>query len=218
MSRLFQYAANKVPQLARNIGGIQRPEIRSPSGNSKSFALGLISSVADKKEIPLASPRPLILRPVLLNRTLGIDNLKLTPLLREALREESYATVHGRDTAALIFVDAGEMPEAILPTGLYTITGETIKLTLNLVRNDQVIKRLAVEGQRNDLVAPDTATDCGFYRGSMAVRDGSDRAVQFQHDTDKETRTSEIACNSPNRWCPAIDGRLLLFETLQQFF
>ncbi|MCU1267895.1 MAG: (Myosin heavy-chain) kinase [Acidobacteria bacterium] len=151
VSRLFQYAANKVPQLARNIGGIQRPEIRSPSGDSKSFAFGLISSVADKKEIPLETPKPLILRPVLQNQKLGYDNLKLTPLLRDALREESYATVRGRDAAPLVFVDAEEMPDAIIPSGNYTIEGDTIRVILNLIRNDEVFKSVTIEGRRTDL-------------------------------------------------------------------
>lgn len=151
VSRLFQYAANKVPQLARNIGGIQRPEIRGPTGDSKSFALGLIGGIADKKEIPLATRKLLILRPVLQNQKRGYDNLKLTPLLRDALREASYATVRGRDAAPLVFVDAEEMPDAILPTGLYTIEGENVRVTLNLVRNDEVLKSFTVEGQRNDL-------------------------------------------------------------------
>jgi WD40 repeat protein len=151
VARLFQYAANKVPRMAQGIGGIQRPEIRSPSGDSKSFALGLISSVADKKEIPLETPKPLILRPVLLNQKLGRDDLKLTPLLRDALREESYATVRGRDAAPLVFVDAEEMPDAIIPTGLYTIEGETVRVTLNLVRNDEVVKSFTLVGRRTDL-------------------------------------------------------------------
>jgi uncharacterized caspase-like protein len=151
VSRLFQYAVNKVPQLARNVGGIQRPEIRGPSGDSRSFAVGLISSVADKKEIPLETPKPLILRPVLQNQKLGYDNLKLTPLLRDALREESYATVRGHETAPLVFVDAEEMPGAIIPSGNYAIEGDTVTITLILVRNDEVLKRFTIEGQRTDL-------------------------------------------------------------------
>ena len=53
---LFQFAANKVPELAEEIGGIQKPEIRVPE-DGKSFDIGRLD-VADRDAIQLAAPKP----------------------------------------------------------------------------------------------------------------------------------------------------------------
>lgn len=45
-------------------------------------------------------------------------------------------------------VYAAEMPEAIMPSGNYTIEGETVRVTLNLVRDDEVLKSIIVAGLR----------------------------------------------------------------------
>ena len=39
---LFQYSANKVPELAKDIGGVQKPEIRIPHGG-QSFDIGRLT-------------------------------------------------------------------------------------------------------------------------------------------------------------------------------
>ncbi len=151
VSKLFNYAADTVPELAKNIGGIQRPEIRAPQGGA-SFAVGLIKTEADKTLIPLAKVKPLILRPVLQNQKLGYDNLKLTPLLRDRIREASFSTVRGKEVSSLIFVDAEEMPDAVIPAGNYTVEGETVKITVNLIRNNKpAIPPITVEGNKNNL-------------------------------------------------------------------
>ncbi|MDQ3817056.1 MAG: caspase family protein, partial [Acidobacteriota bacterium] len=74
VSALFQYAADQVPLLARNIGGIQRPIIASPKGSS--FDVGLLKTKEERAAIPLAQVRPLVLRPVLLNVEQGFDDLE----------------------------------------------------------------------------------------------------------------------------------------------
>ena len=71
--KLFEYAADEVPQLARNIGGIQKPLIASPRG-SGSFDVGQLTK-EDKAKVRLAIPKPLLLRPRLTNA----DELAMTP-------------------------------------------------------------------------------------------------------------------------------------------
>ena len=51
VTRLFQYAADRVPRLAQHVGGVQRPEIRAPLADTRSFAVGLITD-ADKRDNP----------------------------------------------------------------------------------------------------------------------------------------------------------------------
>jgi WD40 repeat protein/uncharacterized caspase-like protein len=149
VTRLFQYAADQVPRLAENVGGVQRPEIRAPLADMRSFAFGLITD-ADKREIPLALVKPLLLRPRLQNRELDYDNLELESLLREALRESSYITARGRDAATVVFVDADEMPDALRPSGSYVIAGQVITVSLRLIRNNQPVSSVTVTGTVND--------------------------------------------------------------------
>lgn len=67
-------------------------EIRVPIGGT-SFAFGLIKSDDDKKLIPLAQVKPVILRPNFQNQEKISDDLKRGNLLRDSLREASYAIV-----------------------------------------------------------------------------------------------------------------------------
>jgi hypothetical protein len=140
-----------VPQLARNIGGIQRPIIAAPQGTS--FDVGLLRSKEDKAAIPLALLKALLLRPVLVNRdeNVGYDDLELVPLLRERLQAESEVNVRGRpDAWVSVYVNADEMPGAVRPSGTYSVTGDTIRLTMNLIRDGKRIESFQVEGNKTD--------------------------------------------------------------------
>jgi len=155
VSKLFQYAADRVPDLARSIqlGGIQKPVLAVPTGGS-SFEIGRLLS-ADKIAIPLAkNARPFILRPRLLNADEGFDTLELERLLRRRLDEESYAAVR-RDGQALsiVYVDADELPTAVRPSGQYRVAVEQVTVTINLVRDNQRVGRLEVDGSVKDVTA-----------------------------------------------------------------
>ena len=55
VSRLFAFAQQQTEQLARGIGGVQRPLVRAPGGQT--FPIGFLSP-ADRVRIPLASIKP----------------------------------------------------------------------------------------------------------------------------------------------------------------
>src|SRR5262249_24085816 len=57
VSVLFEFAADKVPELAHDIGGSQKPIRASPSGAS--FDIGMLLK-EDKEKIPLEQVRPLV--------------------------------------------------------------------------------------------------------------------------------------------------------------
>lgn len=143
---LFQYAADQVPQLARHVGGIQKPRVLAPRGTS--FDIGQLKE-EDKKLIPLAVVRPLLLRPVLQNADENIldDDLKLMGRLRQRLSEETYAGARG----PAVYLDADEMPGAVRPTGKYTVQGQTVHIRVLLRRDGQTVDTVQVEGSRNDL-------------------------------------------------------------------
>lgn len=143
---LFSYAQDSVPEMAKNIGGIQRPLIIAPD-TSASFDIGKFTA-EEQSRIPLAAPKPLILKPVLQNRDLDYDDLELTPMLRQALRNSSFAAERG--TSAIVFVEADEMVDAIKPSGSYTVRGDEINVTIRLIKNKKPVKTLTISGNANN--------------------------------------------------------------------
>jgi len=148
VGQLFDYAQDRVPQLARNIGAIQQPRTLTPDIGSP-FDIGLYTA-AEQQLFNLPSPNPLVLRPSLQNKDLGYDNLKLLPALQKELLEASYVGIRGANEASLVYVDASEMPDAFMPVGLYTVVGDKVSINLNLIRNDKRVATLLVEGPVTD--------------------------------------------------------------------
>lgn len=148
VSKLFQYAADEVESLAKYIGGIQKPIIAAPRGTS--FPVGRLTN-ADKTAIPLAIPKPLLLRPLLLNPDESDDNLSLMSHLRTALADRAAASPRGQSIA--VFVDADVMAGAIRPSGTYTTEGDAVKVKLALRKDGKTLATLNVEGTRDQLPA-----------------------------------------------------------------
>jgi hypothetical protein len=149
VSRLFQHAADTVPQLAQHVGGIQRPRIAAPKGTS--FDIGQLKK-ADKQQIPLAQAKPMLLSPVLLNPNEGFDLLELTAKLRKELRNRSYALVQGETEAfPAVFIDADEVEGAIRPSGTYIVKGEVVTANLVLVRDQEKLAQIHATGTKNQL-------------------------------------------------------------------
>lgn len=74
----------------------------------------------------------------------------MTPLLRDRIRDRSSSTVRGKEVSNLVFVEAEETPDAAIPAGNYTIEGETVKITVNLIRNNKPpTPPITVEGNKN---------------------------------------------------------------------
>ena len=145
VSRLFEHAQTAVQEMAKNIGGVQRPYLLIPD-TSENFAIGRFTA-DEQRGIKLALPKPIILSPYLQNERLRFDNLKLTPLLRQHLRQVSFVGARGGE-APIVFVEATEMVDAITPSGGYTVEGDTLKITVVLVRNNETIGReISVAGK-----------------------------------------------------------------------
>jgi WD40 repeat protein len=129
---LFGYAKETVGKLAKYVGGIQRPETITPDA-SGSFDIGQFTA-AERDQIRILSyPVPLVLRPRLTNPTVRYDDLGLEKVFRAELRRASSVT--GGLTPKLMFVESDEMPDAYLPSGDYSVDGESLTITLVLVRN-----------------------------------------------------------------------------------
>ena len=148
VSSLFQYAADEVPRLAKNIGGIQKPMIAAPRGSS--FDIGWLTQ-EEKKLVPLASPPPIVLRPLLINPEEGDDNLGLMQRLRQKLADTLLQ--NGKDQPTAVYVDSDEMPGAIRPAGTYVAEKGMVRVRINLRRDGTTIASAEVTGATGNLDA-----------------------------------------------------------------
>ena len=149
VSTLFQYAADKVPELASNIGGVQRPQILEQQGVS--FDVGQIQA-EDRDKIPLAIVKPLLLRPVVIDPDEGGDPLGITSALRKQLREESYKAARSdQQWLSEIFVDEEDFPGALKPFATYAVVGGQVTATVTLWRDGQKVGTRQVAGSANDI-------------------------------------------------------------------
>jgi hypothetical protein len=150
VSKLFQFAVDDVPGLARGIGGVQRPQIIAPTGGA-SFDVGELQR-DDQKQIHLAAEKPIFLRPQLVNAE-GPDDLELAAAVRRELRNETYVGARsGQPVPDAIFVDADEMPGAIRVSGTYVVEEKKITVQLWLAREKQKT-HVVVEGSAEEISA-----------------------------------------------------------------
>ena len=148
VSKLFQFARDEVEQLAKDIGGIQKPMVFAPTDDS--FEVGQLKT-EDRLKIPLATPRPMILRPLFFDEAADDDTLSLMKIVRARLRDESFVTGRGASPGILVFVDDDEFPGGIRPTGRYTVQGNNVTLTLRLRRDGIEIANTQVTGTKDDV-------------------------------------------------------------------
>jgi WD40 repeat protein len=141
---LFQYAADEVPRLARNLGGIQRPQIAAPKGVS--FDIGQLGR-EEREQIPLPSPRPLVIRPLLFNPEAADDDLQLSVALKKALRTLS------AESSSLVFVDADDCPDAVRVSGVYHVRDGRVSIKATLRRERVELGTVTLEAPANDPAA-----------------------------------------------------------------
>ena len=145
VSRWFAFATDKVPELARDIGGIQKPKPAIPFGGA-SFDVGQMLD-EDKVRIMVAAVRPLFLLSNFQDDARPIDHLKLTGHVNEALRGVS---ARGRG-ADLSFIDASDFPDAYMLAGRYRVEGTVITVKVTLFRGDTDAGQFTVEGDSGKL-------------------------------------------------------------------
>jgi len=145
--KLFQFAADHVPELAIGIGGIQRPQIRNPLGG-QSFDIGEVSSEIQSK-IVLQQAMPVFLRTMLVEEEQFDDVLEISDLIDSKLRENSSK---GAD-AQIIFVDAKTMNEAYKLTGSYVQKDRQIIAKIKLKKDKDVVASFEVMATKSNNLA-----------------------------------------------------------------
>ncbi len=149
VNKLFQFAVDDVPGLARGIGGVQRPLTIEPTGGA-SFDVGELLP-EDQKQIQPANEKPIFLRPQLVNAE-GPDDLDLAAAVRRELRDKTDVSTRGGPLPDAVFVDADEMSGAIKVSGTYVVEDKNITAQLWLVLDKQKT-HVVVVGSTDDMSA-----------------------------------------------------------------
>lgn len=132
----FQYARERVPQLAAGLGGIQTPQMYSPSGN-QSFDIAELNE-EEKKMVPLASEKPVIIQ------SLFQEEENFTDLLSVGRQLDSFLyQVSSQNTKnSFLFFPVSEFPNAYQILGRYKMHNNEINAIIKIVKienPDQVI-------------------------------------------------------------------------------
>lgn len=138
--KLFQYARDQVPELARTINGIQTPMLGFPD-RAASFDIGILDENS-RKNLPIGNRKPVVIRSNFMNQNTLRDDLNLEHLLEAAFREE---TEEGK-SADLIYIDVNDYPNAYSLGGLYSTSGvgEDISITVRVFRDNKPVTDLEI--------------------------------------------------------------------------
>jgi hypothetical protein len=140
---LFQYARDRVPELAKGIGGVQTPVLAFPAGGA-SFDIGIVNA---EVKIPVAAGKPVFIRNNFQEENAYDDVLGLTKALADYFEE---VTVKGAQ-AELIYVDVNEYEKAYSMKGRYTIKGDAVEVRGKLFQGKEPKGDFEAQGNRNDV-------------------------------------------------------------------
>jgi WD40 repeat protein len=138
VAMLLNHAADRVPDLARGIGGIQRPEVRMPRLGS--FDIGQLDGAA-RAEIHLEEPRPVIVRTSFQAADSPADPLRLTAAVHRQLRNDAASA-----DAGFVFVDAADYPGSFSLGGRYETRDGHVAVEVVLFLAGEEIGRYELEG------------------------------------------------------------------------
>lgn len=146
----FAFAEDRVEDLAKGIGGIQRPSFFK-SNFAKTFDIGRIES-DEQKQIHVAQPVPLILQPELREKDKFTDKERLTEKLEARLIEQSFIS-NRREISTINYSKATSAANGISPRGVYVVNADnTISVEVSLIREEEEIQRIRVLGTREDVI------------------------------------------------------------------
>ncbi len=140
--KLFRYATDRVPELAKGIGGIQTPVPVGPLG--RSFAIGISDSSV---HIPIASEKPVFIRNVFLDEERFDDGLGLTNALKDYLIDRT-----ALGDANFIYVDVSGYEAAYSMKGLYRISDDEVEVRGRLFKGRTPAgEAFNVKGKKEDV-------------------------------------------------------------------
>ncbi|MCO6512569.1 MAG: caspase family protein [Aridibacter famidurans] len=131
---LFDYAKKKVPELAKEIGIVQNPRV---FGEVEGRIPMLRFSEEDRRAIKLLVKKPVIVRPVLINRELDYDDRDLGTMLANALKDLKLSGSEGGAESPVDYFEGVGGLDAIRPSGSYHVADGKLVVRIRLIRNNR---------------------------------------------------------------------------------
>ncbi|MEO7923504.1 MAG: caspase family protein [Chitinophagaceae bacterium] len=126
VAQWFQYARERVPQLAIGLGGIQTPQVYSPSGN-ESFDIAELDE-DEKKQVPLAQQKPVFIKSIFQEEEKFFDILSVGRFLDSKL----YETSSNNKNNNFIFFPVDEFANAYQVLGRYKVSNNQILAVIKI--------------------------------------------------------------------------------------
>jgi len=128
VAQWFQYARDRVPQLAAGLGGIQTPQVYSPTGN-ESFDVAELDE-EEKKLVPLAEEKPVFIKSSFQEEEKFADILSIGKQMDNNLYETS--SVNAR--SGFVFFPVDEFSNAYQVLGRYKLNNGQITGLVKIIR------------------------------------------------------------------------------------
>ena len=141
--QLFQYSRDRVPVLAKGIGGIQTPMLAFPNDGS-SFDIGIVN---ESVKIPVARVKPVFIRNVFQDENAFDDVLGLGQKMSDHFKKISSRGAN----ASYIYVDVSQFENAYSLKGRYTINGEEVKVRGALFKGSRNVGPFEITGKKENL-------------------------------------------------------------------
>ncbi|MFY0686917.1 MAG: caspase family protein [Cyclobacteriaceae bacterium] len=143
---LLQFVANKVPELAADIGGVQRPEVRMPL-DGESFSIGSMTD-EDKEQIKILDAKPIFIHTGFQDDEQFQDVLSLSYLVDDELLKLSK-----EDKAPITFLDKKKFAGAYEVRGRYHRQKDMIHANVRVFRNGNPAFEFEQQGVNAEVVA-----------------------------------------------------------------
>lgn len=128
VAQWFQYARERVPQLATGLGGIQTPQVYSPSGN-QSFDIAELDE-EEKKQVPLSQEKPVLIKSFFQEEEKFFDVLSVAKGLDSKLNEVSSKDKNN----SFIFFPVDEFANAYQVLGRYKTNEGRIEAVIKIIK------------------------------------------------------------------------------------
>jgi hypothetical protein len=142
---LFEYAEDKVPEFAKDIGGIQKPFYRGAEDRGR-IDIGRMDN-EDKGKIVLAEPKPMFVAAIFQDKNQLEDVLDLSAKINAYIRG-----ISAKGKESVLSFTEGSCPGAIKVSDLYETIGEKIQVSYKIKRGNELVgSNLELIGSLNDL-------------------------------------------------------------------
>jgi hypothetical protein len=137
VQKLFQFAVDEVPELSKNIGGIQKPFFKSPD-NQQSYDIGKVD-LSTKNKIIISEPKPVFIEAVFTDSESLYDELGFSESFNANLQENA---AKGK-SATIAFMRVKEYAGAFRISGSYTQNADEIKLNYIVIQDKKPIQPIS---------------------------------------------------------------------------